>query len=431
MSLNMRLCVLICGSKRCIHLVIKQLESMNYDVTIHTCLNENIETNKIYKSLVIKDHHDDSYRNSLNYSKKLVEGLKIIDNHYDLYMIIRSDLIINNVNHINDIFDMKDINDGLFFSNKSLNQFSNGNIVNDNIIITKNYNLLIQLIKLYDYNLKHTNYLDNVLYNFLKDYSIDYKLIDIDYKLIISNCNIIAIAGDSGSGKTTLSNYLSTLFGNDVLTLETDRYHKWERGDINYNTYSHLNPNANHLEKMYKDVYDLKIGNEVYQVEYDHSSGKFTQKEKIESKNNVIVCGLHTMYETNVNVNVNINNISDIKIYLDTDRELIKKWKINRDVNERGYTLEKVLKQIENREKDYEEYILKQKKNADIVIQFYDIDYLKCRLIIQNDLINKKIINKCIEMEYNIRYDNYLIIDLNIGVKEKYYHDIINIIRFI
>jgi uridine kinase len=316
---------------------------------------------------------------------------------------------------------MNDINDGLYFSNKSLNQFTNGDMVNDNIIITKNYELLCKLIHLYEYNLNNHNYLDNVLYNFLKDFSINYQLIDIDYKLIISNCNIIAIAGDSGSGKSSLSKYLSNLFGNDVITLETDRYHKWERGDIKYNTYSHLNPNANHLEKMYKDVYDLKIGNEVFQVDYDHSSGKFTQKEKIESKKNVIICGLHTMYETN------INTISDIKIYLDTDRELIKKWKINRDVHERGYTLEKVLKQIEIREKDYEEYILKQKENADIVIRFYDLISLKCKMIIQNDLINKKIINKCIEMKYNIEYDNHLIIHLN----HNFYDEILKIMYFV
>ena len=413
--MKLKLCLLICGSKRCIHLVMKQIENLmnNYEITIHTCLNENIETNIIYKSLVIKDRHDDSYRNSLNYSKKIMEGLKIIDNKYDIYMILRSDLILNQIN-------MNDINDGLYFSNKSLNQFTNGDMVNDNIIITKNYELLCQLIHLYEYNLNNHNYLDNVLYNFLKDFSINYQVIDIDYKLIISNCNLIAIAGDSGSGKSSLSKYLSKLFGNDVITLETDRYHKWERGDINYNTYSHLNPNANHLEKMYKDVYDLKIGNEVYQVDYDHTSGKFTQKEKIESKKNVIVCGLHTMYETN------INTISDIKIYLDTDRELIKKWKIQRDVNERGYTLEKVLKQIEIREKDYEEFISKQKENADIVIRFYDTNSLKCKMIIQNDLINKKIINKCIEMKYNIEFDTYLIIHFN----SNYYDEILKVLLF-
>ena len=414
--MKLKLCLLICGSKRCIHLVMKQIENVmnNYEITIHTCLNENIETNKIYKSLVIKDQHDDSYRNSLNYSKKIMEGLKIIDNNYDIYMIVRSDLILNQIN-------INDINDGLYFSNKSLNQFTNGDMVNDNIIITKNYELLCQLIHLYDYNSNNHNYLDNVLFNFLKDFSIDYNLIHIDYKLIILNCNIIAIAGDSGSGKSTLSKYLNKLYGNDVITLETDRYHKWERGDINYNTYSHLNPNANHLEKMYKDVYDLKLGNEIHQVDYDHASGKFTQKEKIESKTNVIVCGLHTMYENNINA------ISDIKIYLDTDRELIKKWKINRDVNERGYTLEKVLKQIEIREKDYEEYISKQKENADIVIQFYDTNSLKCKMIIQNEMINKKIINNCIEMKYNIEFDTYLIIHLNTN----YYNEILKIMYFI
>ena len=67
-----------------------------------------------------------------------------------------------------------------------------------------------------------------------------------------------------------------------------------------------------------------------------------------------------------------MNELLNLKIFLDTDRELIKKWKIERDVNERGYNLEKVLKQIKSREKDYNEYIIQQKENADIIIQFYE-----------------------------------------------------------
>jgi len=30
---------------------------------------------------------------------------------------------------------------------------------------------------------------------------------------------------------------------------------------------------------MEKDVFDLKIGKDIYQVDYDHSSGKFTDKK--------------------------------------------------------------------------------------------------------------------------------------------------------
>ena len=57
-----------------------------------------------------------------------------------------------------------------------------------------------------------------------------------------------------------------------------------------------------------------------------------------------------------------------MKIYLDTDRELIKKWKIERDVKERGYSMEKVLKQIEFREKDYEEYLVEYLHEFDCVL---------------------------------------------------------------
>jgi hypothetical protein len=408
----MKICILICGLKRCIDLVINNIEEVfkEHEINIITCLNnksdnesDNESYNELYnkniiKKLFINDIHDNSFRNSLNYCNKLVNGLKIVENNYDLYIIIRTDLIIKNIN-LNDITENK-----LYFSKKNMNQFTKDilNKVNDNIILTKDYNLLFNIISLYEFTENNNNYLDIVLYNYLNSYDIKYELIDIDYKLILSKCNVIAIAGDSGSGKSTLLKVLTPLFEeSNILTLETDRYHKWERGNENYQTYTHLNPYANHLEKMYEDVYDLKIGNEIYQVDYDHSSGRFTQKEKIESKNNILICGLHTLYGNK------IKDIIDMKIYLDTDRELIKKWKIQRDVNERGYSMEKVLKQIEFREKDYEEYIVKQKENADIIIQFYEKnDILECNLIIQNNNIINSALKELMKLQYEIKYEN-------------------------
>jgi len=404
----MKICILICGLKRCIDLVINNVEEIfkDHEINIITCLNnksDNESYNESYnkniiKKLFINDIHDNSFRNSLNYCNKLVNGLKIVENNYDLYIVVRTDLIIKNIN-LNDITENK-----LYFSKKNMNQFTKDilNKVNDNIILTKDYNLLFNIISLYEFTENNNNYLDIVLYNYLNSYDIKYKLIDIDYKLILSKCNVIAIAGDSGSGKSTLLKVLTPLFEeSNILTLETDRYHKWERGNENYQTYTHLNPYANHLEKMYEDVYDLKIGNEIYQVDYDHSSGRFTQKEKIESKNNILICGLHTLYGNK------IKDIIDMKIYLDTDRELIKKWKIQRDVNERGYSMEKVLKQIEFREKDYEEYIIKQKENADIIIQFYEKnDILECNLIIQNNNIINSALKELMKLQYEIKYEN-------------------------
>jgi uridine kinase len=266
------------------------------------------------------------------------------------------------------------------------------------------------------------------MYNFITTNKINYNIININYKLILSKCNIIAISGDSGSGKSSLMEYLINLYDMNVLKLETDRYHKWERNNINYNSITHLNPYANHLEMMENDVFNLKIGNEIYQVDYNHDTGKFTDKNKIESSNNIILCGLHTLYMDS------LNSIIDIKIYMDTNRDLIKKWKIQRDTNKRGYSIDKINKQIESRKNDYYEYIYSQKTNADIIVNLYEIvNELKCNLIIQNQHIFNKLSIYFIKYNYKISIENNCFIielknDYNyIASKEKINYEIQNI----
>ena len=135
---------------------------------------------------------------------------------------------------------------------------------------------------------------ETLLYYYLNNNKIDYVLLNINYIVILSLCNTIAITGDSGSGKTTLSNILKDLFNNSFL-LECDRYHKWEREDSNWGKYTHLNPEANYIAKKTNDVFDLKIGSNIFQVDYDHNTGKFTDSKVIESSDNIIICGLHCL----------------------------------------------------------------------------------------------------------------------------------------
>jgi uridine kinase len=428
----MKICTLICGLKRYTDLVINNIEKLFCNDSHHFIISidnkkgndEGLDHNHIIKKIFTKNIQNNEYNNCINYSTKIHNGIRLIDDGYDLYIIVRSDI---NILHI----DMNDVTDHnrLYFSNKNINENSkNNNRINDNIVITKNYDLLMKLMDLHIYNINHPNFYDINLYTFLESHVIPYSLMDIDYKLILSRCNIIAIAGDSGSGKSTLLKILTPLFHMDhVLSMETDRYHKWERNDINYQTYTHLHPYANHLEKMYEDIYNLKIGNEIYQVDYDHSNGKFTQKEKITSKKNIFVCGLHTMYDNK------IHNILDIKIYMDTDRELLKKWKINRDTKERKYNSEKVIQQMKDREKDYFDYIIKQKENADIIIRFYEecgikTEELKCNVVIQNNRIIHKIVKYIIDFDYCIQYiNNDLCIELKNNVTFQN-HNVMNII---
>jgi uridine kinase len=208
---------------------------------------------------------------------------------------------------------------------------------------------------------------ETILYNYLNINNINFQMIDLKYNMILSLCNIFAISGDSGSGKTTIGNLLKKYFSGSFM-LECDRYHKWERGDENWKNLTHLNPYSNYITKMNEDIFDLKIGKSIYQVDYDHTTGKFTEKEKIETSDNIIVCGLHSLYSDN-------DAVYNLKIFMDTDINLKYSWKIKRDVNERGYTLEKVLKQINDREEDYKNYILPQREKSDIIINFSTDDY--------------------------------------------------------
>lgn len=230
----------------------------------------------------------------------------------------------------------------------------------------KYYLNIKSLIKTYDTCANET-----LLYNYLNDNAIKYKLVDVNYMVILSLCNTIAITGDSGSGKTTISNILKDIL-KDSFLLECDRYHKWERHDKNWQNYTHLNPEANYITKMCDDVFDLKIGNEIYQIDYDHASGNFTDKQLIEPKDNIIICGLHCLYMP--------ENIINLKIYMDTDDNLRIPWKINRDVKKRGYSIEKIHNQIKEREHDYFKYIKPQKEKADVIVRFYtdvQFDYEK------------------------------------------------------
>ena len=218
------------------------------------------------------------------------------------------------------------------------------------------YNHIMELIKQYGM----VN--ETLLYHYLKNKNILYELIDINFIVILSLCNTIAITGDSGSGKTVISNILKKLFDNSFI-LECDRYHKWERDDEQWSRYTHLNPEANYITKMQNDVFDLKIGNNIYQVDYDHANGKFTDSRLIKTTDNIIVCGLHSLYLS--------NTIIDLKIYMDTDDNLRIPWKIKRDVIKRGYSIEKIIEQIRIRDEDFKNYIFPQKKDADIIIQMY------------------------------------------------------------
>ena len=178
----------------------------------------------------------------------------------------------------------------------------------------------------------------------------------------------IGIGGDSGVGKTTLLNSLESILGDKLLQIEGDGEHKWERGDENWEKYTHLDPKANHIHKQAEAVYTLKLNNSIKRSEYDHHTGKFTDALLIKPKEFIAISGLHPFYLPK------LRKVIDLKIYMDTDEELRRHWKIIRDTKNRGYSLEKILKQIESRMSDAKKYIYPQKAFSDLIIRYFSIN---------------------------------------------------------
>lgn len=183
----------------------------------------------------------------------------------------------------------------------------------------------------------------------------------------------IGIAGDSGTGKSTLIELVRQILGDrNLLYIEGDGDHRWERGNQQWKEFTHLNPKANYLYRQAQDLRQLRVGSAVRRVEYDHDTGCFTDARMIRPKRYVMLCGLHAMYLPQT------RRYLDLKIYMDIDEKLRRYWKIQRDIRYRSYSREKIMQQIEERMPDAVKYIYPQREYADMLIRYYDSTLQDC-----------------------------------------------------
>jgi phosphoribulokinase len=81
----------------------------------------------------------------------------------------------------------------------------------------------------------------------------------------------------------------------------------------------------------------------------------------------MVLEGLHPFYDERVRA------LYDFKIYLDISDEVKFAWKIQRDMKERGHSLESIKASIEARKPDFDAYIDPQKQHADVIIQVSNV----------------------------------------------------------
>lgn len=177
------------------------------------------------------------------------------------------------------------------------------------------------------------------------------------------HATLIGFTGDSGAGKSTYVRAISKLLGPERVTvIGLDDYHTLDRAQRKAAGITPLNPRCNDLGLLIDHAWQLKRRETIEKPVYDHATGTFTEPESVTPRDFVILEGLHALYLEMLRAAL------DLKIYFDTDLELKLRWKIKRDVTDRGHTVEQVKKEIDQRQPDILAFVEPQKRYADLII---------------------------------------------------------------
>ncbi|MBP3720620.1 MAG: uridine kinase [Clostridia bacterium] len=176
---------------------------------------------------------------------------------------------------------------------------------------------------------------------------------------------VIGIAGGTGSGKTTITDRLVEKFGGNVSVVHHDNYYKAhhnmtyeERCLLNYD-----HPDSFDTDMMIEHLQQLKEGKSIECPIYDYTiHDRSDQTVTIEPTRVIIVEGILIYADPRVCDQI------DVKIFVDTDADVRILRRIQRDVQERGRSLESVINQYLATVKPmHEQFVEPSKRRADVI----------------------------------------------------------------
>jgi phosphoribulokinase len=177
---------------------------------------------------------------------------------------------------------------------------------------------------------------------------------------------LLAIVGDSAAGKSTLGAGISSLLGEDRVTVvTTDDYHRHNRQERRNLRLSALHPDCNDLDLLGEHLEMLAHGKPVEKAPYNHATGDFDAPRTVWPSEFLIVEGLLGLHTSA------LRDRYDVSVYLDTPEPLRHRWKVARDTAKRGYTAIQVVELLERRESVSEAFVRPQRVHADMVVRFH------------------------------------------------------------
>ena len=178
---------------------------------------------------------------------------------------------------------------------------------------------------------------------------------------------VIGIAGGSGSGKTTVALEILQRVGRDRISfIQHDSYYKdltglppAQRDQVNFD-----HPNSLETELLISHIEQLKRGQAIEVPIYDFSTDSRTdQSFQVNPRRVIVVEGILIF------VDPALRALFDVKIFVDTDPDIRLIRRLQRDITERGRTVESVIHQYQSTVRPMHlEFVEPSKRYADVII---------------------------------------------------------------
>jgi len=178
---------------------------------------------------------------------------------------------------------------------------------------------------------------------------------------------VLGVAGGTGSGKTTVAQAILHAVGaGRIASLAQDSYYR----DVEWSSDEELlrhnfdHPEAVDSNLLVSHLLALKAGEAVEVPIYDFVAHVRTERsERVESRPVIMLEGILLLAEPR------IRQLLDFKIYVDTAADVRLIRRLRRDMNERGRSLEDVLRQYVTTVRPmHEEFVEPSKRWADVIV---------------------------------------------------------------
>ena len=197
---------------------------------------------------------------------------------------------------------------------------------------------------------------------------------------------VFGVAGGTASGKTTVAEAILDAVGaSQAAYLPHDAYYRDmihlplpERAQLNYD-----HPESLETELLIDHVTRLIKGKSVEVPIYDFTQHRRTQDTRtVEPSPIILIDGILIF------TNARLRELMDIKVYVDTDADVRFIRRLQRDMNERGRSLDSVIKQyMETVRIMHLEFVEPSKRYADVIVPHGGLNRVAMDMVVARLLV--------------------------------------------